>query len=98
LWPIVLVAIPLVITGRQATRDAFTEFQTQQTAQEWAGGSEYRVRQVRADGDTVTIVAIGSGEPPPFEELVAAVEESVGRSVVVDLELLPSRIFSSLRP
>jgi uncharacterized hydrophobic protein (TIGR00271 family) len=95
---IVLVAIPLVITGRQATRNAYTEHQTQQAAEEWADKSEYRVRQVRAAGDSVYIVAIGSGEPPPFEELVAAVEESVGRSLVVDLELLPSRIFSSLRP
>jgi uncharacterized hydrophobic protein (TIGR00271 family) len=91
-----LVAIPLTITGRQATRNAFTEFQTQRAAQEWAGGSEYRVRLVRASGDSVYIVAIGNGEPPPFEELVTAIEESVGRSLIVDLELLPSRIISSL--
>lgn len=95
---IVLVAIPLLITGRQATRDAYTEYHTQQAAEEWAGQGEYRVRQVRAAGDSVSIVAIGSGEPPAFEELVAAVQKSVGRSVAVDLELLPARIFSSLRP
>ncbi len=95
---VILVAIPLVITGRQATRDAYTEFQTQQTAEEWASGSQYRVRQVRAIGDSVYIVALGNGEPPPFEELVAALEEHVGRSLIVDLELLPSRVISSLRP
>ena len=95
---VLLVAIPLLITGRQATRDAYTELQTQRAAQEWAGGSEYRVRQVRAVGDSVYIIAVGSGDPPPFEELVAVVEESVGRSLTIDLELLPSRILSSLRP
>lgn len=93
-----VVAIPLLITGRQATRDAYTELQTQQAAQTWTGGSEYRIRLVRATGDSVYIVAIGNGEPPPFEELVAAVERAVGRSLTVDLELLPSRIVSSLRP
>lgn len=95
---VLLVAIPLTITGRQATRNAFTAYQTQRAAEEWAGGSTYRVRLVRATGDTVYIAAIGSGDPPPFEELVAAVEESVGRSLTIDLELLPSRIISSLSP
>lgn len=94
---ILLVAVPLVITGRQAARDAFTEDQTQRAAEAWAGGSEYRVRLVRAAGDSVYIVAVGNGEPPPFDQLVAAVEQSVGRSLTVDLELLPSRIVSSLR-
>jgi uncharacterized hydrophobic protein (TIGR00271 family) len=95
---IFLVAIPLVITGRQATRNAYTELRTQEATQEWVTGTNYRVRQVWATGDSVYITAIGSGEPPPFEELEAAIEESVGRSLAVDLELLPSRIFSSLRP
>ena len=93
-----VVAIPLLIAGRQATRDAYTELQTQTTAQEWAADSGYRVRQVRATGDSVYIVALGNGEPPPFEELVTAIEESVGRSLFVDLELLPSRIISTIRP
>ncbi len=95
---VLLVAIPLLITGRQATRDAYTESLTQEVAEEWADGSQYRVRQVRAAGDSVYIIAIGNGEPPSFEKLVAAVEASVGRSIRVDLELLPSRIVSSLRP
>jgi uncharacterized hydrophobic protein (TIGR00271 family) len=95
---VLLVAIPLLITGRQATRDAYTELQTQQAAEEWVAGSGYRVRQVRAAGDSVYIIAVGNGESPPFEGLVTAIEESVGRSLVVDLELLPSRIISSLRP
>ena len=95
---VILVAIPLLITSRQATRDAYTESQAEQAAEVWANGSEYRVRQVRSIGDSVYIVAIGNGEPPPFEELVTALEDRVGRSLIVDLELLPSRIISSLRP
>lgn len=95
---VLLVAIPLTITGRQATRDAYTEYQSEQAALEWADASAYRVRQVRAVGDSIYIVAIGNGETPPFEELVAAIEQSVGRPITVDLELLPSRILSSIRP
>jgi uncharacterized hydrophobic protein (TIGR00271 family) len=92
-----VVAIPLLITGRQATRDAYTELQAQATTQAWAG-SQYQVRQVRATGDSVHILALGSGETPPFDELVTALEQSVGRSLVVDLELLPSQTLSNLRP
>ena len=95
---VLLVAIPLLVTGRQATRDAYTELQAQEATQEWVAGSGFRVRQVRATGDSVYIVVLGSGDPPPFEELVAAMEESVGRPLTVDLELLPSRMISSLRP
>lgn len=95
---VILVAIPLLITGRQATRDAYTELQTQRATQEWVTGSGYRVRQVRAAGDSVYIIAVGNGESPPFDDLVAAVEESVGRSLTVELELLPSQIVSTLRP
>ncbi len=93
---VLLVAVPLTITGRQATRNAFTAFNTQRAAEEWAGESDYRIRLVTANGDSVYIAAIGNEDPPPFEELVSAVEESVGRTLIVDLELLPSRIFSSL--
>jgi uncharacterized hydrophobic protein (TIGR00271 family) len=92
---VLFVTIPLVIAGRQATREAFTVVQTRQAAQEWAAGSGYRVRQVRAAGDTVYIAVIGNGEPPQFEGLVEAVEESVGRSLTVSLELLPSQMFIS---
>jgi uncharacterized hydrophobic protein (TIGR00271 family) len=95
---ILLVAIPLMITGQRVSREAYTEFQTQRAAQEWAEGSGYRVRQVRALRNSVYIAVIGQGEPPPFAELVTAVEESVGRPLTVDLELLPSQIISSSEP
>ena len=93
-----LVAIPLVITGRHATRDAYTELQSQQAARDWVDESGYRVRQVRATGDSVYIAVIGHGEPPPFDDLVTAVEESTGRPLLVVLELLPSQTFSNSRP
>lgn len=95
---VLLVAIPLTITGRQATRQAYTESRTQQTAEEWAGGSRYRVRQVQASGNTVYIAIIGQGEPPSFEELAAAVEASVGRPLEITLEMLPSQTLSNSEP
>lgn len=89
-----VVAIPLLITGRQATRETFTELQAQAAAQEWASGSGYKVRQVQASGDSVYIGVIGHGDPPPFDDLVSAVEATVGRPLDIDLELLPSQILS----
>jgi uncharacterized hydrophobic protein (TIGR00271 family) len=91
---VLFVMIPLSITGRQITQETITELTTKQTAVEWAAASEYRVRQVNANGDTVYIAIIGHGEPPVFSDLVTAVEANVGRPLDINLELLPSQIMS----
>jgi uncharacterized hydrophobic protein (TIGR00271 family) len=95
---VLLVAVPLMITGQRVTRDAITELQSQRSAQEWVAGTDFRLRQVRVAGDTVYIAVIGHGEPPQFEELVTAVETANGRPLTVDLELLPSQIMSNAEP
>lgn len=85
-----LVAVPLTITGQRVTREALTEIASRQAAEAWVAGTEFDVRIVRAIGDNVAITVSGYEEPPPFEDLVTAVHDSVGRPVVVNLEIIPA--------
>lgn len=91
---ILIVAVPLAVTGQRVTREAYTELRAQRVAEEWTTGSGFRVRIVKANGDTVYIAVAGNGEAPPFAELVSAVEASVGRPLDISLELLPSQLLS----
>ncbi len=93
-----LIAVPLFLTGRQIASDTVTELRSQQAAQEWVIGSEYRVRQVRAAGDSVYIAVLGHGEPPQFADLVSAIETSTGRTLDIELELLPTQLISKTAP
>ncbi len=95
---VILVAIPLVLTGQRMQRDLFTELQSEEAAQTWVLGSEYRVRQVRATGDSVYIAVLGHGDPPPFADLVSAIETSAGRTLDIELELLPTQLMSNSDP
>ena len=92
---VILVMLPLIATGQKITRESITEIQSQHAAAEWAADTDYTIRIVQASGDTVYIAIIGHGEPPPFTDLVTAVQESVGRPVEVKLEIVPSQLLSS---
>lgn len=92
---ILLVTIPLIITGQRITKQTLTEIQTRRTADVWAAESDFRVRQVTAAGDSVYIAIIGHGNPPEFDDLVMAVEQEVGRPLTIRLEMLPSQIMSN---
>ena len=92
---VILVMLPLIATGQKITREAISEIQSQRAADAWVENSDYSVRIVRASGDNVYIAVIGHGEPPAFADLVTAVQESVGRPVTVNLEIVPSELLSS---
>ena len=92
---VVLVMMPLLATGQKITREAITEIQSQRAAAAWVEDTDFTVRLVQATGDSVYIAIIGHGEPPEFTDLVTAVQESVGRPVTVNLEIVPSQLLSS---
>lgn len=89
---VILVAIPLFLTGQRISRETLTELRTQQVAADWVADSDYTVRQVRAVKNNVYVAIIGSGELPEFDDLVAAIEASVGRPLTIEMELVPSEI------
>ncbi|MCO5184690.1 MAG: DUF389 domain-containing protein [Anaerolineae bacterium] len=89
---VVLVAIPLFLTGQRVSRETYTEVKTQQVASDWVAGTGYTVRQVRSVKNNVYVGIIGHGEPPVFDDLVAAIEASVGRPLTVQMEMIPSEV------
>ena len=95
---VLLVAVPLLITGQKISKEAILELQSQRVAAVWVDGTEYRVREVKASGDSVHIVVIGQGDPPQFENLVTDIESAVGRPLTVELETLPSVTVSNSEP
>lgn len=92
---VMVVSIPLIVTSRRVTQETMTEIISSQVAEEWAAGSGFQVRQVRSTGNSLYIVFLGSGDPPPTETLFAEIESAVGRALVIDLEMLPSRTISN---
>ncbi|HUM71809.1 MAG TPA: hypothetical protein PLK31_23525, partial [Chloroflexota bacterium] len=88
---ILLVAAPLTATGNKVAREARTEVLSRRAAMVWVAGTDYDVRQIRVLGDNVYIAVLGDGAQRPFDELVTAVQQSVGRPVIVTLETVPSQ-------
>jgi len=95
LTAVFFVAIPLVITGRNITQETLTEIQARRSAEAWVAETDYHVRIVQSKSNEVYIAIVGYGEQPDFEELVTAVQTSVGRPLKIDLEVLPSQILSN---
>ena len=94
-----IVAVPLVLTGRQLTGQILLERQTRTAALAWTEDTGYRVRLVRTtvNNNQVEITISGQGEPPLFEDLVTAVHEAVGQPVDVYLEIVPVQGFTTVR-
>ena len=94
-----IVAVPLVLTGRQLTNQILLERQTRTAASDWVENTAYRVRLVRVAvnniNSKVEITISGQGEPPLFEDLVTAVHESVGEPIDVYLEIIPIQGFTT---
>ncbi len=90
-----MVAVPLLFTGRRIAQDARAEIETTTAATEWVSATEYEVRLVRVAGDMIAVTIAGHGPPPAFGDLVAAVRSAVGRPMTVNLEVIPAEHLSS---
>ena len=90
-----IVAIPLTITGRKITADALAERESEAVVQSWVAGTEFEVASVRVDGDVVDVVIVGQGQPPVFSDLVADLRAELQRPVQLILEVVPALIMES---
>lgn len=95
LFSVVLVAIPLWLTGNRITQEVTTQILTRQATEQWLSGTEFEVRQVRITGNEAAIVITGPGETPPFEQLVNEIQAAGGPQLLVELEILPAEKLSS---
>jgi uncharacterized hydrophobic protein (TIGR00271 family) len=90
-----LVSVPLIATGRQATADFYGELQSKVVVEKWVADSDYTSGAVGYHADEVSVVITGKGAPPPFESLVAGLRAKLGKPVVVRLRVLPAETFVS---
>jgi len=86
---ILLVAVPLSITGRQITFEANSQYQASRIAKTWVEDTDYDVRVVDVAGNDVYVLISGAGTPPLFDSLVTELEASLARPVDVKLEIAP---------
>jgi uncharacterized hydrophobic protein (TIGR00271 family) len=70
---VVIVAIPLFISGYGAALDSQLEATAKQDAAAWVSGSSYELLSVAVSGDTVTITVDGSGPLPSTATLVSQI-------------------------
>lgn len=90
-----LVSVPLIATGRQATASFLGQQQSKVIVDGWLKGSDYANESVVYQGDTVRVVITGDGNPPAFETLVQALRTQLRRPVVVSVKVVPAEEFVS---
>lgn len=88
---VLVVSVPLWLTGHRVVREVRAEYTTRQLAEGWVAGSDFRVRTVQVVGPKAYILVSGPGETPPFESLATSVLEALGPETLVELEVVPSQ-------
>jgi len=92
---VLVVMVPLWITGTRISEDARTEGVTKAVAIRWTAGSGYEVRSVNANLDKVVVLIIGSGTAPAFSNLESELRTALQRPVTVILDVVPAEKFKS---
>jgi len=88
---VMIITIPLTLTGRRVIRETQNQLLVRQTAEEWLVGTEFEVRSVQVVGNTASLIISGPGTPPSIDDLVADLEKAVGSPVSVELEIVSSQ-------
>jgi uncharacterized hydrophobic protein (TIGR00271 family) len=90
---IVIICVPLGITGYQVTASRVLQQRATAATNEWLKGSEYSIYSINADVSTADITITGEGPLPDFDRLLADVGKKAG-NVKVNLKVVPTRDFS----
>jgi uncharacterized hydrophobic protein (TIGR00271 family) len=92
---VMVVMVPLWITGTRISEDVRTEGVTKVIATRWAAGTAYEVRSVNANYDKVVILVTGSGTLPAFTNLETELKAALQRPVTVILDVVTAEKFVS---
>ena len=82
---LVAILVPLGAASLRTGRYDGWMSSTTTAAEQWVRGTEWTLDSVRISGDDIVITVLGAGEPPPVEELRAAVRRDVPDKVPVVL-------------
>jgi hypothetical protein len=64
--------------------------ETIQLSQDWIEGTSYGISQVQVSGDQVNLVIYGSGERPALSALGDRLNDSLDRTIDLNLLVVPS--------
>jgi len=87
---VLIVAVPLAMTGVRIAADTRTQLQSKEVVGSWIAETAYKIRDLQAAGDQINIIIIGHGDPPVFSDLVAGLNGKLQRPVKVNLDIIPS--------
>ena len=92
---VLLVMVPLGMTGSRISADAYTEGVAKDVVARWVAGTGYGVRSVSADLDKVDVLIIGSGTQPVFSNLESRLRTELKRPVTVSIHVVPAETLVS---
>jgi uncharacterized hydrophobic protein (TIGR00271 family) len=87
---VLLVTVPLGVTGRRIAEEARMEGVSKMVATQWVAGTDYEMQGVNANQDDLAIIIVGHGPQPPFADLVTALQTTLQRPVKVILNVVPA--------
>jgi hypothetical protein len=87
---VLLVTVPLLLTGSHIAEDARTESVSKVVVARWAAGTDYEVQRVNANENELTIVIIGQSTQPSFADLVTGLQTALRRPVTAILKTVPA--------
>lgn len=86
-----LVAVPLFITSQRLARSVIVYNDVQEVVEMWVNETDYRLRDIRVDQDSVFVIIAGDGEVLEFDILVDEIRNIMGNTVVVEVEAVQSQ-------
>jgi uncharacterized hydrophobic protein (TIGR00271 family) len=93
---IVLVTIPLALTGQRILRSSADLRHSSAAVEQWLGAdTDLRTETIEVDGDLVTVELVGPTVPPASAELAEEVSERVGRTMAVIVRWVEEQRFTS---
>jgi uncharacterized hydrophobic protein (TIGR00271 family) len=92
-FAVVLIAIPLALTGRDVLSAQADLRAASEATAEWLGDERaIRITSISVEDDDVTVELVGSDPPPPAVLLASRIDAAVGRPVVVTVRWIEERV------
>jgi uncharacterized hydrophobic protein (TIGR00271 family) len=87
---LLLIALPLVVTGRELTGNLADQNDAESVVRKWATGTGLSIQQLVVDGSSVTVVVSGAHEPSTIDDLGQQMEQALGHDVDLQVTILPT--------
>ena len=87
---VLLIAVPLVLTGRELTEDLAVENDIESIVQTWAEDADVEIVELAIAGSTVSLVATGESEPGDVDDLGVQLEKALRGDLELDVTIIPT--------